>query len=130
MVKGALAWVKNIVKNIISTGAKAFPKIANAVRQGKTFAGNVLNKGKDLVKNTVKNVGSKIKSFLPGGKAGSKILKHGLKRGANRLIIKWFGKGAAKTIAGIGKTLVKGAKAIKIPVVGPLLVSILSLIHI
>lgn len=127
MVKGALAWVKNIVKNIISTGAKAFPKIANAVRQGKTFAGNVLNKGKDLVKNTVKNVGSKIKSFLPGGKAGSKILKHGLKRGANRLIIKWFGKGAAKTLATVGKTLVKGAKAIKIPVIGPLLVAITSM---
>ena len=127
MVKGALAWVKNIVKNIISTGAKAFPKIANAINQGKTFAGNVLNKGKDLVKNTVKNVGSKIKSFLPGGGAGSKILKHGLKRGANRLIIKWFGKGAAKTLMTVGKTLVKGAKAIKIPVIGPLLVAITSM---
>ena len=127
MVKGALAWVNNIVKNIISSGAKAFPKIANAINQGKTFAGNILNKGKDLVKNTIKNVGSKIKSFLPGGGAGSKILKHGLKRGANRLIIKWFGKGAAKTLATVGKTLVKGAKAIKIPVIGPLLVAITSM---
>ena len=127
MVKGALAWVNNIVKNIISSGAKAFPKIANAINQGKTFAGNILNKGKDLVKNTIKNVGSKIKSFLPGGGAGSKILKHGLKRGANRLIIKWFGKGAAKTLMTVGKTLVKGAKAIKIPVIGPLLVAITSM---
>ncbi len=127
MVKGAMAWVDDAIKGIIRTGANAFPKIANAINQGRTFAGNVLNQGKDLVKNTVKNVGSKIKSFLPGGGAGSKILKHGLKRGANRLIIKWFGKGAAKTLMTVGKTLVKGAKAIKIPVIGPLLVAITSM---
>ena len=129
--------IKNFGKNIIQTGgkvaksvvkfaAKKLPKVSNAINQGKTFAGNVLNKGKDLAKNTVKNVGSKVKSLIPTG-GGSKILKHGLKRGANRLIIKWFGKGAAKTIAGIGKTLVKGAKAIKIPVVGPLLVALMSM---
>ena len=128
MVKGAIGLAKEAIKNIASAGAKAFPKIANAVNQGRTFAGNVLNRGKDFVKNTVKNVGSKIKSFLPGGgKTGSKILKHGLKRGANRLIVKWFGKGAAKTLATVGKTLVKGAKAIKIPVIGPLLVAITSM---
>jgi hypothetical protein len=129
--------IKNFGKSIVQTGgkvaknvgkfaAKKLPKVANAINQGKTFAGNVLNKGKDLAKNTVKNVGSKVKSLIPTG-GGSKILKHGLKRGANRLIIKWFGKGAAKTIAGIGKTLVKGAKAIKIPVVGPLLVALMSM---
>ena len=127
MVKGAIGLAKEAIKNIASAGAKAFPKIANAVNQGRTFAGNVLNRGKDFAKNTVKNVGSKIKSFLPGGGAGSKILKHGLKRGANRLIIKWFGKGAAKTLMTVGKTLVKGAKAIKIPVIGPLLVAITSM---
>ena len=122
-VKGAMKWVDDAIKLIINAGAKAFPKIANAINQGKTFAGNILNTGKSFIKN----VGSKIKSFLPGGGAGSKILKHGLKRGANRLIIKWFGKGAAKTLMTVGKTLVKGAKAIKIPVIGPLLVVITSM---
>ena len=122
-VKGAMKWVDDAIKLIINAGAKAFPKIANAINQGKTFAGNILNTGKSFIKN----VGSKIKSFLPGGGAGSKILKHGLKRGANRLIIKWFGKGAAKTLMTVGKTLVKGAKAIKIPVIGPLLVAITSM---
>ena len=141
MVKGALRWVDDAIKNIVRAGAKAFPKIANAINQGKTFAGNVINKGKDFVKGTiskgknlVKNVAGRAGKFFKGvgsrffGKGGgSKILKHGLKRGANRLIVKWFGKGAAKTLMTVGKTLVKGAKAIKIPVVGPLLVAITSM---
>ena len=130
MVKGAFAWVKNTMKNIVQAGAKAFPKIANAINQGKTFAGNVLNKGKNFVKNVAGKAGKFFKGlgsrfFGKGG--GSKILKHGLKKGANRLIIKWFGKGAAKTLMTVGKTLVKGAKAIKIPVIGPLLVAVTSM---
>ena len=131
--------IKNFGKNFVKTGSKFLKPVTN-------FVGNVATKGKNLIKNVagkakgfVKNVagkagnfikgaGSKIKSFLPGGgKTGSKILKHGLKRGANRLIVKWFGKGAAKTIASVGKVLMKGAKAIKIPVVGPLLVAITSM---
>ena len=124
----AFKWADDAVKAIVNATTKAFPNIANALSKGKKFAGNVLNRGKDFVKGAVSNVGSKIKSFLPGGgKTGSKILKHGLKRGANRLIVKWFGKGAAKTLATVGKTLVKGAKAIKIPVIGPLLVAVTSM---
>ena len=124
----AFKWADDAVKSIVNATTKAFPNIANALSKGKKFAGNVLNRGKDFVKGAVSNVGSKIKSFLPGGgKTGSKILKHGLKRGANRLIVKWFGKGAAKTLATVGKTLVKGAKAIKIPVIGPLLVAVTSM---
>ena len=124
----AFKWADDAVKAIVNATTKAFPNIANGLSKGKKFAGNVLNRGKDFVKGAVSNVGSKIKSFLPGGgKTGSKILKHGLKRGANRLIVKWFGKGAAKTLATVGKTLVKGAKAIKIPVIGPLLVAVTSM---
>ena len=132
----ALKWADDAVKAIINAATKAFPKITNAINQGRQWAGNVLNKGKDFIKNTasnvlskgkniITNVGSKIKSFLPGG--GSNILKHGMKRGANRLIIKWFGKGGAKALLKIGKVLMKGAKAIKIPVIGPLLVAITSM---
>ena len=132
----ALKWADDAVKAIINAATKAFPKITNAINQGRQWAGNVLNKGKDFIKNTasnvlskgkniITNVGSKIKSFLPGG--GSNILKHGMKRGANRLIIKWFGKSGAKALLKIGKVLMKGAKAIRIPVIGPLLVAITSM---
>ena len=120
--------IKNFGKNIVQTGSKLVKPVTSFIK-------NTASKAKGFVKNVagkagnfIKGVGSKIKSFLPGGgKTGSKILKHGLKRGANRLIVKWFGKGAAKTLAGVGKVLVKGAKAIKIPVVGPLLVAITSM---
>ena len=143
--------IKNFGKNIIQTGgkvaksvvkfaAKKLPKTAKMITQGgqvlKTQASNIkqtATKAKGFVKNTARKavvkgkrlIGRGARKFLKGG--GSKILKHGLKRGANRLIIKWFGKGAAKTLMTVGKTLVKGAKAIKIPVIGPLLVAITSM---
>ena len=144
MVKWAKGLVDDAIKNIVRAGAKAFPKAAQAVTKTTKAAGTLINKGKDFVKTQaskakgfVKNtarravvgakrfVGRGARKFLKGG--GSKILKHGLKRGANRLIIKWFGKGAAKTLMTVGKTLVKGAKAIKIPVIGPLLVAVTSM---
>ena len=133
MVKGALKWVDDAIKGIVRAGAKAFPKAAQAVTKTTKAAGTLINQGKTLVKNTARRavvgakrfVGRGARKFLKGG--GSKILKHGLKRGANRLIIKWFGKGAAKTLMSVGKTLVKGAKAIKIPVIGPLLVAVTSM---
>ena len=133
MVKGAIAWVDDAIKGIVRAGAKAFPKAAQMVAKTTKAAGTLINQGKTLVKNTARRavvgakrfIGRGARKFLKGG--GSKILKHGLKRGANRLIIKWFGKGAAKTLMTVGKTLVKGAKAIKIPVIGPLLVAITSM---
>ena len=133
MVKGALKWVDDAIKGIVRAGAKAFPKAAQMVAKTTKAAGTLINQGKTLVKNTARRavvgakrfIGRGARKFLKGG--GSKILKHGLKRGANRLIIKWFGKGAAKTLMSVGKTLVKGAKAIKIPVIGPLLVAITSM---
>ena len=133
MVKWAKGLVDDAIKGIVRAGAKAFPKVAQMVTKTTKAAGTLINQGKTLVKNTGRRalvgakrfIGRGARKFLKGG--GSKILKHGLKRGANRLIIKWFGKGAAKTLMTVGKTLVKGAKAIKIPVIGPLLVAITSM---
>ena len=103
--------IKNFGTNIIKTGAKVFPKAAQMVTKTTKAAGTLINQGKTLVnqgKTLVKNTGRRAlvgakrfigrgaRKLLKGG--GSKILKHGLKRGANRLIIKWFGKGAAKTL--------------------------------
>jgi len=134
IVGKALKWADDAFKAIVNAATKAFPKITNALSKGKEFAGNVLNKGKDFVKNTAGKVLNKGKNFVKGigskifGKGGgSKILKHGMKRGANRLIIKWFGKSGAKALLKIGKVLMKGAKAIRIPVIGPLLVAITSM---
>jgi len=121
MVKWAKGLVDDAIKGIVRAGAKAFPKAAQMVTKTTKAAGTIINQGKTLVQSTA----GKVQGFMKGG--GSKILKHGLKRGANRLIIKWFGKGAAKTLMTVGKTLVKGAKAIKIPVIGPLLVAITSM---
>ena len=138
--------IKNFGKNLVKTGSKFLKPVTsfvgNVATKGKTLIKNTASAAKGFVKNTagkagkfIKGVGSKI--FSKGGgsklakggvkKVGSKILKHGLKRGANRLIVKWFGKGAAKTLATVGKTMLKGAKAIKIPVIGPLLVAITSM---
>ena len=145
-LKGAL---KGGLKTVGNVAAKVFPKAASALNKGKDFVKTQAGKAKGFIKNTARKIGVGAKrfigrgarKFLKGGgkkvgskilkgggkKVGSKILKHGLKRGANRLIVKWFGKGAAKTLATVGKTLVKGAKAIKIPVIGPLLVAITSM---
>ena len=122
--------IKNFGKNIVQTGSKLVKPVTSFIK-------NTASKAKGFVKNTARRavvgakrfIGRGARKILKGGgkKVGSKILKHGLKRGANRLIVKWFGKGAAKTLAGVGKVLVKGAKAIKIPVVGPLLVAITSM---
>ena len=133
--------IKNFGKNLVKTGSKFLKPVTNFVgnvaTKGKNLIKNVAGKAKGFVKNTARRaavgakrfIGRGARKLLKGGgkKVGSKILKHGLKRGANRLIVKWFGKGAAKTLAGVGKVLVKGAKAIKVPVVGPLLVAITSM---
>ena len=133
-VFGIVNKIKNGLKNALQAAmksfSKAFPKIANLASKGKEMIGGVVSKGKDLLgkglnkaKGFIKGIGSRL--FGKGG--GSKVLKHGLKRGGNRIIIKWFGKGGAKALMKIGKVLVKGAKAIKIPIIGPLLVAITSM---
>ncbi len=65
------------------------------------------------------------------GKGKGRIFKHGVKRSANRVILKLFGPKAANAVASAGKvfkTLGAAAKGIKIPVVGPLIVLITSLL--
>ncbi len=59
------------------------------------------------------------------------VLKHGPGRATNRILVKFFGKNGAKAIANSGKlfkNLAGMAKGIKIPVVGPIIVLITSLL--
>jgi len=132
-VSGIVGKIKNGLKNALQAAMKsfanAFPKIANLASKGKEMIGGFLQKGKDIVgnvvnkgKNLVKNIGSKVtKTF---SKVGGKVSK---------FVSKLFGKNAAKVVGGsagktIFKTLAKGAKAIRIPVIGPLLVAITSML--
>jgi len=132
-VSGIVGKIKNGLKNALQAAMKsfanAFPKIANLASKGKEMIGGFLQKGKDIVgnvvnrgKNLVKNIGSKVtKTF---SKVGGKVSK---------FVAKLFGKNAAKVVGGsagktIFKTLAKGAKAIKIPIIGPLLVAITSML--
>ena len=132
-VGGIVGKIKNGLKNALQAAMKsfanAFPKIANLASKGKEMIGGFLQKGKDIVgnvvnkgKNLVKNIGSKVtKTF---SKVGGKVSK---------FVSKLFGKNAAKAVAGpagktIFKSLAKGAKAIRIPIIGPLLVAITSML--
>ena len=132
-VGGIVGKIKNGLKNALQAAMKsfanAFPKIANLASKGKEIIGGVLQKGKDIVgnvvnkgKNLIKNIGSKVtKTF---SKVGGKVSK---------FVAKLFGKNAAKVVGGsagktIFKTLAKGAKAIRIPIIGPLLVAITSML--
>ena len=117
MVKGAIGLVKEGIKNIISAGTKAFPKAAQMVTNTTKAAGTIINQGKTLVQTGVSKVKTAAKPIV------SKI---------GKVIGKLFGKQAGKAAAGPGiktlfKSMAKGAKAIKIPVVGPLLVALMSM---
>lgn len=144
IVGKALKWADDAFKAIVNAATKAFPKIANALSKGKEFAGNIINKGKNLVKNTVgkvlnkgknlvKNVAGKAGKFIKGvGSKAKGFIKGGIGK-VGKFVSKLFGKNAAKAVAGpagktIFKSLAKGAKAIKIPVIGPLLVAVTSML--
>ena len=118
MVKGAIGLVDDAIKGIVRAGAKAFPKVAQMVTKTTKAAGTIINQGKTLVQTGVSKVKTAAKPIV------SKI---------GKVIGKLFGKQAGKAAAGPGiktlfKSMAKGAKAIKIPVVGPLLVALMSML--
>ena len=128
MVKGAIAWVDDAIKGIVRAGAKAFPKAAQMVAKTTKAAGTIINQGKTFVKNTA----SKAKGLVKGVASKAKGLVKGGVGKVSKFITKLFGKNVAKAVGGpagksIFKSLAKGAKAIKIPVIGPLLVAITSM---
>jgi len=120
--------VGNVGKNVVNFAAKKLPNVAKNVTRAKNFLKTTASKAK----NIVKTVGSKAKNIAKPvlskvGKAAKPVLGK-----VSSIIGKLFGKNAAKAAAGPGikslfKILAKGAKAIKIPVVGPLLVAIMSM---
>ena len=132
--------IKNFGKNIIQTGgkvaksvvkfaAKKLPKTAKMITQG----GQVLKTQAGNVKQFAKNTASKAKGFVKTGVSKVKTAAKPLVSKIGKIIGKLFGKQAGKAAAGPGiktlfKSMAKGAKAIKIPVVGPLLVALMSML--
>ena len=132
-----------VVKNVASFAAKKLPKVAQTVAKTKQFLGQTVTKGKDFVKSTAtkakdfvkstaKNVGSKIKNVAKPVVSKVKSVAKPLVSKVSKIIGKLFGKQAGKAAVGPGiktlfKSMAKGAKAIRIPVVGPLLVALMSM---
>ena len=143
--------IKNFGKSIVQTGgkvaknvgkfaAKKLPKAAKMISQGGQFLKTQAGNAKQFVKNTaskakgfVKNTASKAKGFVKTGVSKVKTAAKPLVSKIGKVIGKLFGKQAGKAAAGPGiktlfKSMAKGAKAIKIPVVGPLLVALMSML--
>ena len=120
--------VGNVGKSALNFAAKKLPNVAKNVTRAKNFIKNTASKAKNIAKTVGSKVGKAAKPILGKvGKAAKPILGK-----AGKIIGKLFGKNAAKAAAGPGiktlfKAMAKGAKAIKIPVVGPLLVALMSM---
>jgi len=116
--------IKNTFNVIKSVFAKA-GKFLNWMTGGRAgnLAKNVLGKGKNLIGNIGRRlgVGAKrfagkgVRSLVKGvGKGAKSIMKKGLGKAAQRAVIKMFGKTAGKIFG-------------KIPIIGPVIVGIVSL---
>ena len=129
-VKGTLSNIRKI-KQIAKSGftaiktlsIKGFQSLKGLAAKGFTKLQGIATVLRQSIKNAVQGLSTVGK--------GSRVFKHGAARGLNRVILKWFGPKAAKMVAPLGKTfkvLAQGAKGIKIPVVGPIIVLITSLL--
>ena len=137
--KGISAAVKGVGK-LLSPIGKAFKAIGSKIKTVFKGLGSKIIKmlskipGVGLVKNVVKGVtkgvqtvGNVAKSIV---KAPSKLAKTVLKA-PSKLVTKLFGANAAKAVSKSGKlfkVLGKAAKGIKIPVLGPIIVAVTSIL--
>ena len=124
-VKGLTNLIKGIGKTL--TAAKT------AVTATKTAVTKTVKKTVSKVAKPVTKVVSKVasKTTKVTSKVASGVLKKGIAKAPGRLLIKLFGKNTAQMVANSGKlfkTLAKGAKAIKIPILGPIIVAITSIL--
>ena len=124
-VKGLTNLIKGVGKTL--TAAKT------AVTATKTAVTKTAKKAVSKVAKPVTKVVSKVasKTTKVTSKVASGVLKKGIAKAPGRLLIKLFGKNTAQMVANSGKlfkTLAKGAKAIKIPILGPIIVAITSIL--
>ena len=112
----------NVIKGIFAKAGK----ILNFLTGGRAgnLAKNVLGKGKNLIGGIGRRLGVGAKRLIGkggrqlikgAGKTGSSIMKKGVGKAAQRAVIKMFGKTAGKIFG-------------KIPIIGPVIVGIVSLL--
>ena len=150
-------WVKTklgkafrlIGKGIRGLGSQIMDKIAQGGKSALNFLQNlpgVKQVGNFLrgAQNLVVAGATKVKTAVTGAVTGARtaltqavggapggVLRRGMGRAGNRLLIKFFGPQAAKAVASAGqvfKTLGAAAKGIKIPIIGPIIVMVTSLL--
>ena len=112
----------NVIKGIFAKAGK-FLNFITGGRAG-NLAKNILGKGKNLVGGIGRRLGVGAKRLIGkggrqlikgAGKTGSSIMKKGVGKAAQRAVIKMFGKTAGKIFG-------------KIPIIGPVIVGIVSLL--
>ena len=106
---------------------KVISSLPGAKQVGKLLG--VGKKGIDASKTAIQGARTAItKSF---NKVTGNVLRRGAGKAPSRLILKFFGKKGAKLVAKSGKLfkfLGKAAKGIKIPVLGPIIVAVTSIL--
>ncbi len=114
----------NKVKNI---AIKGFRSIKNSAIKGFKSLKGVAIKGITRLRALARL--RRMQQLKGLGKTGSQILKGGVGRSASRMLIKIFGPNTAKAIvrSPLIKMMSKAAKGIRIPVIGPLIVAVTSL---
>ena len=119
---------KNIFKNIVNF-AKNSKILKNVVRYAKQLS-KLLSRGGRSAFNAIKSLTRPIGRGLSIAKKGLAATGGALKKGAT-FLTKIFGKGTSSSLKGIGsvmKNVAKVAKGIKIPIVGPIIVAVSSLL--
>ena len=148
----AAAPVVNLASKGISAAQKGFSAaksvVTNTATKAKDFVTGKVNKAKDVVKTKAKDVASKVaKKAKPALDKASKIAAKGQKvagkaqklaakankpiKGGLKFIQKLMGPKAAQGLANNAsamKPLAKASKGIKIPIIGPLLVAVTSML--
>ena len=145
---GIVNGIKRLGRAIFNFGKGIFTSIVNFAKNNKVLA-RVTEYADDLAKMLNKRGRAATKAIRNFMKPGQEVVEtvakksaqavsgaasvtgRGLRRAPGRLITKLFGKEAAKNFAGISKMMkgvAKAAKGIRIPIVGPIIVAISSLL--
>ena len=119
--------IKGVLKGLGSKIIKVLSKIPGVSQLTKMISG--AKKGVDATKAALTAKKEALKEGFK--KVGGGVFKKGLAKAPSRLFLKIFGKDAAKMVAKSGKlfkVLGKAAKGIKIPVLGPIIVAVTSIL--
>lgn len=124
---------RGIFRRIVDFAART-PILKNVVKYAKQLKGLLQKGGKTSFKAIRKFVrpitkgAAAVKSTVTGA---ASVVRRGVTRAPGRLITKLFGKEAAKNFSGISKMMKgvsKAARGIRIPIVGPIIVAVASLL--